>query len=108
MRLTAVRAVDRPRARASGSVVQDTSTADFAVTPLITPKVRKFVESDGDFKRSLPLGRIIVPLVLLLLIERELLAAGRRPEARTLLAFALPLISLLAMLVLVRLRAYVG
>jgi hypothetical protein len=84
------------------------STADFAVTPLVSTSVREFVQSDSDLKRSSLLGRIVIPLVLLLLVERELLAVGGRPQARTLLAYGLPLISWLAMLVLVRLHAYVG
>jgi hypothetical protein len=93
----------RPSAR-----VVDTSTEDFAVSPLVGPKVGKFVGSKNDLKRSSVLGRIVIPLVLVLLIEAELLAAGGRAEARIVRAFALPLIALFAMLVLVRLRAYAG
>jgi hypothetical protein len=93
----------RPNAR-----VVDTSAEDFAVSPLVSPEVRKFVRSEDDLKRSSLLGRVVVPLVLLLLIEAELLAAGGRAEARLIRAFSLPLIALFAMLVLVRLRAYAG
>jgi hypothetical protein len=88
--------------------IVDTSAEDFAVSPLVSPEIRKFVRSEGDLKRSSLLGRVVVPLVLLLLIQAELLAAGGRAGARLTRAFALPLIALFAMLVLVRLRAYAG
>ena len=83
-------------------------TADFAVTPLVGSRVREFIESRSDFDRSLLLGRIIIPLVLVLLIERELFAAAGRPGARAFFAYGVPLASCLALLILVRLRRYLG
>jgi hypothetical protein len=88
--------------------VADPATEDFAVSPLVNPKVRKFVRSKDDLKRSSVLGRVVVPLVLLLLIGAELLAAGSWATARPVRGFALPLIALFAVLVIVRLRAYAG
>jgi hypothetical protein len=83
-------------------------SATYPAIPLVVPKVRSFILSESDLRRSTRLGWIIVPLLLALLIEAELLAVAGRPEARTIRAFAWPLIAVFAMLVLVRLRAYAG
>ena len=106
VRLAAEPSLPGARSQVRGSVAPVDSRADFAVTPLVNPRVRRFVESENDFERSALLAVIIVPLVLILLIERELLATGSRPEARTFFAYGFPLIACFAMLVFVRLREY--
>jgi hypothetical protein len=105
-RLVAARSMKR--ATAGTPVAPGDPASDFAVSPLVSPRVRTFIVSKSDFARSSLLGRIVVPLVLLVLIGRELLAAADRRSARTFLAYGLPLISLVAMLVFVRFRAYLG
>jgi hypothetical protein len=86
----------------------DDATADFAVAPLVTPPVHEFVESKSDFRRSSLLAFIIVPLLVVLLVERELFVARGRAGARVILAYGLVLVAGFAMLVLVRLREYLG
>ena len=83
-------------------------SGDFAVTPLVGPAVREFVESGAEADRSSRLARIVVPLVLILLIERELLASLGRPEARAFRFYGLPLIACFAMIVVAQLRQYIG
>jgi hypothetical protein len=100
---------DRPSASAVASsrhVEVAADTADSAVTPLVSPRVREFVASRTDFARSALLGRIVVPLLLILLAERELLMAGGRTEERIFLAYGLPLIAAFVVLALARVRAY--
>jgi len=84
------------------------ATADFAITPLVTPRIREFVESSSDFERSSLLGRILTPLLVLLLVEREILAAAGRPGGRVFVACGLALVTAFLMLVLVRIREYLG
>jgi hypothetical protein len=84
------------------------TTGDFAVTPLVSPRVREFVASDSDFERSSILGPIITPLVIVLLVAQQLLAVAGRPNARAVIAYALPLLASFVMLVLVRIREYIG
>jgi len=83
------------------------STADFVVTPLVNPNTREFVASRSDFSRSFLLARIVIPLLLVLLIERELLIAGGRMGARAFLAYGLPLMAISALLAYARIRTYV-
>jgi hypothetical protein len=92
-----------PRARANTA---DELTEDFSVTPLVSPAVREFVTSDDDSDRASLLGRIVVPLLLLLLVERELLALGGRSERDAFRTYTLPLIACFAILVLAKLRGY--
>jgi hypothetical protein len=91
----------------SRSAVNAANTT-YPVSPLVGRRVQRFVLSRSDFSRSTLLGWIVVPLVLAVLIEAELLAVAGRWEARKLRAFGWPLIAVFAMLVLVRLRAYAG
>lgn len=86
----------------------NSQTADFAVTPLVSPRVRDFVESDSDFERSTLLGRIVIPLVFLLLVERELLVVGRRGEQRAFLVYRPILLACLGMLLYAQFRPYLG
>jgi len=83
------------------------STADFVVTPLVNPNTREFIASRSDFSRSFLLARIVIPLLLVLLIERELLIAGGRMGARAFLAYGLPLMAISALLAYARIRTYV-
>ena len=92
----------------AGTRVAKTNAAAFAVSPLVNARVRKFVARSNDLRRSAVLGRVVVPLVVLLLIEAELLAAAGRSQGRALRAFAVPLITLFVMLAVVRIRAYRG
>jgi peptidoglycan/LPS O-acetylase OafA/YrhL len=85
---------------------QSRLSREFAVSPLVNAKVQEFVASKNDLKRSAVLARVVVPLIVLLLIAGELLAAGARPGARPLRAFAVPLIALFVVLAVVRLHAY--
>ena len=78
------------------------------MTPLVTRKVRSFVLAKSDLDRSTSLAWIVVPLVLGILVEAELLAVAGRPAARTLRVFGWSLVAVFAMLVIVRLRAYAG
>jgi hypothetical protein len=82
--------------------------SDFGLTPLVSNAVRGYVESKSDLDRSTLIGLIIVPLVLVILLARELLIAGGRTETRTLAAYAVPLIACFVILIYVRLKAYVG
>jgi hypothetical protein len=99
---------DATTASAAGLDPTDDVTADSAVTPLVTPRVHEFVESKSDFRRSSLLAAIIVPLLVVLLVERELLVARGRAGGRAILAYGLVLIAGFAMLVLVRLREFLG
>jgi hypothetical protein len=83
-------------------------TADFAVTPLVSPRVRDFVESDSDFERSTLLGRIVIPLVFLLLVERELLVIWGRGEQRSFLVYRPILLACLGILLYAQVRPYLG
>ena len=83
-------------------------SGDFAVTPLVGQAAREFVESGAEADRSSHLARIVVPLVLILLIERELLASLSRPEERAFRFYGLPLIACFAMIVVAQLRQYIG
>jgi hypothetical protein len=84
----------------------DKTAAELAVSPLVNAKIRAFVRSRHDATRSAVLARVVVPLVLLLLVETELVAAGGRAEARLLRAFVVPLIALFVIMAVVRFRAY--
>ena len=95
-------------AHPSGAQARIVAATDavYPVTPLVVRRVRSFVLSKSDLDRSTVLAWIVVPLVLAILIEAELLAVAGRPAARTLRAFGWSLVAVFAMLVIVRLRAY--
>lgn len=76
--------------------------------PLVVEKARSFFRSRADLDSSTTLAVVLVPLVLLLLIEREVLALAGRREERSFLVFALSVLVLLVIVMLVRLRAYAG
>jgi hypothetical protein len=84
----------------------DDAATDLGITPLVPVKVRRFVESTPDLSRSSRVGWIVVPLMLILLSAREILAAAGRPGARLLLAFGVPLVVCFVVLVIVRIGAY--
>jgi hypothetical protein len=84
----------------------DDAATDLGITPLVPVKVRRFVESTPDLGRSSRVGWIVVPLMLILLSAREILAAVGRPGARMLLAFGVPLVVCFVVLVIVRIEAY--
>jgi hypothetical protein len=100
--------VEATTASSSGSDASDEVTADSAITPLVTPRVHEFVESKSDFRRSSLLAAIVVPLLIVLFVERELLVARGRSGGRVIMAYGLVLLAGFAMLVLVRLREYLG
>jgi hypothetical protein len=54
----------------------DDAATDLGITPLVPVKVRRFVESTPDLSRSSRVGWIVVPLMLILLSAREILAAA--------------------------------
>lgn len=74
--------------------------------PLVNRSITSFVNSKTDRSRSTFLAAVLVPLVLLLLIEREILVAAGRSEQRLFLAFALSLLLLLVLVASLRLRSY--
>jgi hypothetical protein len=84
-----------------------TATANFAVTPAVNPAARKFVRSRSDVSRSLGLAPIVIPLILALLVEGELLSVGGRAEGRVLVAFGVPMFALFAVLVYARVQDYI-
>ena len=103
------------------------ATANFAVTPTVGPAAREFVRSRSDVSRSIVVGRIVIPLMLILLAGGELLSvAGRsrdrrarwaptrpggaisRTEGRTVVAFGLPMLAVFAVLAYARVRNYIG
>lgn len=101
------RASTRPVGKsAPASHAQSNLAREFSVSPLVNSTARRFVASKEDLARSDTLGRVVVPLVVLLLIEAELLTAGGRPGGRMVRAFAVPLLALFLILVLVRFHAY--
>lgn len=85
-----------------------TATANFAVTPIVGPDAREFVRSRSDVSRSIVVGRIVIPLMLILLAEGELLGVAGRTEGRTVVAFGLPMIAVFAVLAYARIRHYIG
>jgi hypothetical protein len=89
----------------TGHPANDAAT-DLGITPLVPAKVRRFVESTPDLSRTSRVGWIVVPLMLILLSAREILAAAGRPGARILLAFGVPLVVCFVVLVIVRIEAY--
>ena len=95
----------RTRAEVRLEVVA-TTDAVYPVTPLVARRVRSFVLAKSDLDRSTSLAWVVVPLVLAILVEAELLAVAGRPAARTLRVFGWSLVAVFAMLVIVRLRAY--
>jgi membrane protease YdiL (CAAX protease family) len=70
----------------------------------VTHLTEEFVASDSDFSRSATTGAVIVGLLILILVERELLASAGRRDTRGLTAFAVPLFLILTTLILVRLN----
>ena len=84
------------------------ATADFAVTSTVTPAAREFVRSRSDVSRSIVVGRIVIPLMLILLAEGELLSVAGRTEGRTVVAFGLPMLAVFAVLAYARIRNYIG
>lgn len=95
-------------AHPSGGQARVVATTDavYPVTPLVARRVRSFVLAKSDLDRSTSLAWVVVPLVLAILVEAELLAVAGRPAARTLRVFGWSLVAVFAMLVIVRLRAY--
>jgi hypothetical protein len=84
------------------------ATANFAVTPTIGPASREFLRSRSDVSRSILVGRIVIPLMLILLAEGELLSVGGRTEGRTIVAFGMPMLAVFAVLAYGRIRNYIG
>jgi hypothetical protein len=84
-----------------------TATTNFAVTPIVGPDAREFVRSRSDVSRSIVVGRIVIPLMLILLAEGELLSVAGRTEGRTVVAFGLPMLALFAVLAYARIRHYI-
>ena len=76
-------------------------------SPLVTPAIRSFVFSRSDFARSARIAAVVVPLVLLLLAEREAFAIVARRHT-VFLAFIVPLLAMVVLLLYVRLRVYAG
>ena len=74
--------------------------------PLVNRSIASFVKSHTDRARSTLLAAVLVPFVLVLLIEREILAAAGRSEQRLFLAFALALLLLVVLVATLRLRSY--
>jgi hypothetical protein len=85
-----------------------TSTADSAVTPAVSPATRDFIGSRSDFSRTIVVGRVVIPLLLVLLAEAELLRVGGRTGGRAFLAYGLPLIANFALLAYARIRGYIA
>lgn len=84
------------------------ATANFAVTPAVDPAAREFVQSRSDVSRSVEIARIVIPLMLILLVEGELLSVAGRTEGRSFIAFGLPMLAVFAVLAYARLREYIG
>jgi len=82
------------------------ATADFAVTPAASPLARDFVRSRSDFSRAVVVGGIVIPLMLILLAEGELLSVGGRTQGRVLVAYGFPLLAMFALLAYARIRTY--
>jgi hypothetical protein len=85
-----------------------TATANFAVTPTVGPATREFVRSRSDVSRSIVVGRIVIPLMLILLAEGELLSVAGRAEGRKVVAFGLPMLAVFAVLAYARIQDYIG
>jgi hypothetical protein len=84
-----------------------TAIADSAVTPAVSPVTRDFIGSRSDFSRSIVVGRVVIPLLLILLAEAELLSVGGRTGGRVFLAYGLPLIAVFALLASAPIRSYI-
>jgi hypothetical protein len=87
---------------------QVTATTNFAVAPTVSPAAREFVQSRSDVSRSVGVGRIVIPVMLILLAEGEMLSVAGRREGLTFVAFGLPMLAVFAVLAYARIRGYIG
>jgi hypothetical protein len=72
------------------------------MTTFVTDLTREFVASGSDFDRSAAAGGVAVIVLIVLLIERELIASDGRREPRALTAFSIPFLAMFVVLIVVR------